>query len=150
MASNALTNLRGKDPGANRQTDAISRLVEPVAKAVMATPIMGAKPPAWIRPPLESGFVDRGFGRTPVRYHRDALAYVHVQGWVVHAAGVPLGTPLTTLPSGFRPGLDFDVAADSTSGFASLIMSSTGKLSLIRALIAGDELAFNFSFLAER
>jgi len=152
MASNMLTNLRGPDPNANRQTDAISRLVEPVAKAVMATPIMGANPPAWIRPPLQSGFLDFGAGWAPMRYHRDALGYVHAQGFVANSIGVliPGASTIARFAIGYRPALNLDFVCDSTAGFASVLLYSDGRLVNAQAVGAGWSLAFNFSFLAEQ
>lgn len=154
MASNALTNLRGRDPGANRQTDAIDRLVTPVCKAVMATPIMGAKPPAWIRPQLESGFVDQGVGfagvdYAPARYHKDALGYVHVQGYVTTPGGVAALSPVFTLPPGYRSRLGLAEVANS-GGFAVIVLRETGQLIVAGALGAGAGLTLNFSFLAEQ
>lgn len=150
MASNALTNLRGQDPGANRQTDTIARLVEPVAKAVMATPIMGAKPPAWIRPPLQSGFRDRGGGYVPVRYHRDALGYVHVQGYVTSPAGAAGGAPIATLPPGFRPDYGLGFVANFSGGFNVVGLSAAGVMVVVYAVAAGQGLNFTFNFLAEQ
>jgi len=150
MASNMLTNLRGPDQGANRQTDAISRLVEPVAKAVMATPIMGAKPPAWIRPPLQSGFLDVGALWAPARYHRDALGYVHVQGFVTSPAGSAGYSPVFTFPSGFRPGMDLTFLANSSAGVATTVVLSSGAFAPIVAVAAGGLVSFTFSFLAEQ
>jgi hypothetical protein len=150
MASNSLTNLRGSDPGANRQTDAIARLVEPVAKAVMSTPIMGAKPPAWIQPQLGSGFVNVGGGWAPTRYHKSALGYVYVQSFVTAPAGVAGYSTITTLPPGYRPDLDFVSIANSNTGHSVVVMTSVGVLYVVGALAAGEVLAFNFSFLSER
>jgi hypothetical protein len=149
MASNMLTNLRGPDQGANRQTDAISRLVEPVAKAVMATPIMGAKPPAWIRPPLQNGFVDTGQPLAPARYHRDVLGYVHVQGHITSPAGVGAGAEIATLPSGFRPAFGLVFAAKAAA-FDVVRLSTAGVMSIGSALAAGAAITFSFSFLAEQ
>jgi len=150
MASNALTNLRGKDPGANRQTDAISRLVEPVAKAVMATPIMGSPPPAWIRPPLESGFFDAGGGQSPMRYHRDVLGYVHVHGYVTAAGGAPAGTVVTTMPPGYRPDLEYGFVVNSSIGFNVVGLPASGRMYVVYALAPGQSLVISFSYLAEQ
>lgn len=150
MASNMLTNLRGSDPGANRQTDAISRLVEPVAKAVMATPIMGAKPPAWIRPPLQSGFADTGAPWAPARYHRDALGYVHVQGYVTNAAGTGATSTIFTFSSGYRPALDLAFTANVSGAFAVVAVRSTGVFFAYPVIAAGAGMTFTFSFLAEQ
>jgi len=149
MASNMLTNLRGPDQGANRQTDAISRLVEPVAKAVMATPIMGARPPAWIRMELTGGFAPSG-SWAPCRYHRDALGYVHVQACLISPAGAAPGTVVFTLPVGYRPSLLLIFVAESSSAFNSLHMAANGQLSAVLAVVAGGSINFAFSFLAEQ
>jgi len=150
MASNMLTNLRGPDQGANRQTDAISRLVEPVAKTLMSTPIMGAKPPAWIRPPLESGFVDFGGTQSPTRYHRDARGYVHVHGYVTSPAGAAGGAVIATLPQGYRPDLEYGFVANCTAGFNVVGVPSNGRMYVVYAIAAGNSLVFSFSFLAEQ
>src|SRR5512137_127988 len=154
MASNALTNLRGKDPGANRQTDAISRLVEPVAKAVMATPIMGAKPPAWIQPPLLSGFLNQGVGfagvnYAPARYHKDALGYVHAEGYVTTPGGAAALSPIFTFPPGYRPSLGLGIVANS-AGFFVLVLRENGQMITSGILGAGAGLTFSFSFLADQ
>jgi len=148
MASNMLTNLRGPDPNANRQTDAISRLVEPVCKAVMATPIMGAKPPAWIRPPLENGFIDLS-GWVPARYHKDALGYVHVQAAVTSPGGAAAGSTVFTLPVGARPGLAMLVSAYIAAPGAVGVYPQ-GNVATIGVIAAGQSLQFSFSFLAEQ
>lgn len=150
MASNALTNLRGRDPGANRQTDAISRLVEPVAKAVMATPIMGAKPPAWIRPPLQNGFVDYGGTLVPLRMHMDALHYVHAQACVIGTAGGAPGVVVTTLPVGFRPSVVVPFVADNTGAHMTVEVWDNGNLAIPAGINPGDVISFSFSFLAEQ
>lgn len=150
MASNMLTNLRGSDPGANRQTDAISRLVEPVAKAVMATPIMGAKPPAWIRPPLQGGFVNGGAPWAPARYHRDALGYVHAQGYTINPAGTGAMAPIFTFPSGYRPAMDLVFVANSSVGYFFLTLTSSGTLGTFGGVLPGTVITFTFSFLAEQ
>lgn len=151
MASNALTSLRGLDAGANRQTDAISRLVDPVAKAVMATPIMGAAPPAWIRPPLTGGFLDRGAQYVPTRYHRDALGYVHVEGGVRSALGSAGGSIITTLPVGFRSILELERPAAYSAGTAAAVrLTANGQIQTVLAVAAGAYIDFSFSFLAEQ
>lgn len=151
MASNALTNLRGRDPGANRQTDAISRLVEPVAKAVMATPIMGAKPPAWIQADIGALFAPLAGGVFPApRYHRDVLGYVHVQGCLLTALGAAAFSQVLVLPIGYRPGFRIVLCAESSSAFASVHLFSNGRLENVQAIAPGGSLNFCFSFLAEQ
>ena len=150
MASNALTNLRGKDAGANRQTDAISRLVEPVAKAVMDTPIMGAPPPAWIRANLGSVFAPIGSIYVVPRYHRDALGYVHVQSCLVTAGGCAAGTIVMTMPVGYRPKSTLIFCAESSSAFASLHLLDNGQLTTVQVLAPGASLNFCFDYLAEQ
>jgi hypothetical protein len=150
MASNALTNLRGLDPGANRQTDAISRLVEPVCRTIMATPIMGSKPPAWIRPPLENGFVDFGGDWAPMRYHKDALGYVHAEGFVRSPGGALAGSNLTTFPAGFRPKANLVFFANVAAAFGTLVLYPTGMLRTAYAVGIGQPVGFAFTFLAEQ
>lgn len=149
MASNALTNLRGKDQGANRQTDAISRLVEPVAKAVMATPIMGAKPPAWILPPLENGFSSVA-GLAPPRYHKDALGYVHAQVVSRNITGCAIGTIMFRFDLGYRTGASFIAAGDILSAFGSVRINPDGTVTTRQVVAPGDSVNFVVSFLAEQ
>lgn len=149
MASNALTNLRGQNPGANRQTDAISRLVEPVAKAVMATPIMGAKPPAWILPQLLNGFTAVA-GYVPPRYHLNALGYVNLQVVSLNAGGCAIGTVMFNIQKGYRPSASFIVAGDMLSAFGSVRISPTGDVITRQVLAPASSLNFIVSFLAEQ
>lgn len=153
MASNALTNLRGPDPSANRQTDAISRLVEPVCKAVMATPIMGAKPPAWIRPPFLNGFLD--YSSAPVifvqaRYHRDALGYVHVQCSVRNPSGAPAYSVVFNLPPGYRANADMVITVVQNATPVAAVLRANGNLELVPAMLATDNIHAVFTFLAEQ
>jgi hypothetical protein len=152
MASNALTNLRGRDPGANRQTDAISRLVEPVAKAVMATPIMGAKPPVWISAELTGGFASFPAVVVP-RYHRDALGYVHVQASMITAAGCAAFTTFLMLPKGYRPNSTLIFVGEDSfavSAFVAINVLPNGSMRCVPAIAAGHVISFCFDYLAEQ
>lgn len=150
MASDQLTNLRGKDPGANRQTDAIARLVTPVCQAVMRTPIMGAPPPTWIIPDLMSGLTQYGNGYSPLRYHRDALGYVHVVGGLYSAAGAAPGSTVAVLPSGYRPKYHMTLIGEIGGAFGIFAMRSYGSIEIPFGIGAGLAMGFAFDFLAEQ
>lgn len=116
----------------------------------MATPIMGAAPPAWIRPPLQSGFVDNGPPWAPARYHRDALGYVHVQGYVVNPAGTGAGSTIFVFPPGYRPNSDLAFVSNLAGAFAVTAVTSVGVFFAFPVIAAGAGVTFTFSFLSER
>jgi hypothetical protein len=149
MASNSLTNLRGSDAGANRQTDAISASTDPVVQAVRATPIMGAPPPPWVRPSLESGWANVGGGASEAKYHVDALGYVHAQAVLRNAAGVGAFAPVWTFPTGARPAASLWINAESSGAFTNCHLLPNGQLLLSAAPAPGATLTLLFIFLAE-
>ncbi len=101
------------DPQQSRVQDNVNSVLEPVARYVQATPIMGAPPPAWIYP----NFADANWsnaliaGTTPpflgttakLAFHKDALGYVHFKGLVTSATNRASAQLMFTLPSGYAP-----------------------------------------------
>jgi hypothetical protein len=151
MASRMLA-LRGPDAGANRQTDAIARVVDETAQQVQATPIGGAAPPAWVRPQLLNGFVDTALMAAPAAYHVDALRYVHLCGAVDTAAGCAAGTEVFRLPAGARPASPRTCAVVRVSAgtFAIVSIETSGAVVTVQALLAGATLGLDgVDFLAE-
>lgn len=104
MASSPVfTKLLGDNELTSRVQQAIDATLRPVAMALAATPIMGADPPAWRATDLLNGWTNlnatnRNF--PPFGYHKDALGYVHLRGYLV--AGT-LNVTCALLPMGYRP-----------------------------------------------
>lgn len=148
--ANQLVNLRGSNPGQNRQTDAIARVVDELALQVQATPIGGAAPPAWVRPQLLNGFVDAGAPYNVASYHVDALGYVHLGGVVATAAGTPAWTAVFQLPVAARPLYQRLIPAiDPVGPLAVLAVSADGYVSAVSILGPGSGLVLDgLSFLA--
>ena len=104
MATSKFPTLRDvTQPQVSRVQDGIAGVLNPVAKALQNTPIMGASPPSWIRPDLLNGWVNFGGAFALVAYHRDALGYVHTKGVAQNSTGAGLILPLFTFPLGYRP-----------------------------------------------
>jgi hypothetical protein len=142
--------LRGEGQN-SRVQDNIDATLGPIAKALNATPIMGAPPPAWIRPDLAAGFADFGAPYAAVAYHRDALGYVHVKGLVTSAAGVGAFSTVFTLPIGYRPIERHRYASEGTAGtFQALQLGTDGAIMNVVAVAAGGYASIEFTFLAEQ
>jgi len=153
-APTAVNKLRGEAHDA-RTTDNVSAVLNPLAAAVGATPIMGAAPPSWIRPDPVAGFVQLtsiavGFGVQQTAYHRDALGYTWLKVALTTAAGSAPNAPLFTLISGYRPEEDTALTAfNGTTGAVSpLGVARSGVVSSLAALGAGESIVGYVSFLA--
>jgi hypothetical protein len=62
---------------------------------------------------------------TPVRYRKDALGYVHMEGLI---AGGTIGTTAFQLPAGFRPGINLIFASAAVGQWAELRVNTTGDV----------------------
>jgi hypothetical protein len=141
--------LRGDGQPARVQ-DNVGAVLDPIAKALNSTPIMGAAPPAWVKPDLAAGFAQTS-GAVAMGYHKDALGYFHSKGRATHAAGCAANTTLLTLPKGYRPAeaQSFPVRGNAAT-YQSLTVSLTGAVSVDVAIAAGGTVDFTISFLVER
>lgn len=150
MASPSFPKLRGSDEQASRAQDNISQQLQPIAKALSATPIMGASAPSWIAPSLLNGFANTS-GFAAAGFHRDALGYFHGKGVLTNAAGVAAGSTIYVAPSGYRPR---ETQRFSVRGAAGTVQAVTvtpaGLVSNDLVLAAGDTIDLAFSFLTEQ
>lgn len=139
--------LRGEDQPARAQ-DNIANTLEPVAQALSVTPIMGAPPPAWIKPDLLADFAPVT-GQAAPGYHKDALGYVHTKGRVSTAAGQAANVAIMVLQSAYRPlePQSFPVRGNAAT-YQSLSVASDGTVSIDVAIAAGGTVDLTFGFLA--
>lgn len=100
MPSSRFPVLRGPDIQQSRVQDNVQAVLGPVAQALQSTPIMGAAPPSWIAPSPLNGWANIGGIRSPLGFHKDALGYVHLRGYML--AGT-LNAAAFNLPLGYRP-----------------------------------------------
>lgn len=150
MVASRFPVLRGPDAQQSRVQDNVQALVAPLAKALQNTPIMGAPSPAWIQPSPLNGFANLGGGFVVLRFHRDALGYVHIQGVVTNAVGCALQTAIFTLPLRYRPALSLVQICEATGGtLGSIEVRPTGDVNTRFVVAAGGYLAFVLDFLAE-
>lgn len=144
--------LRGADPQQSRLQDSIQNVLQPVAEALQATPIMGAPPPAWIYATPINGFAtpaSAAFSR--LGYHRDALGYVHVQMSATHAGGTAALSTIFNLPAGYRPLSTLPFAGMAAAGaYQGVFVLRTGEVQNRLIMAAGAVIYANFSFLAEQ
>lgn len=142
--------LRGGPELTTRAQDNINSTLGPLAEALNATPIMGAPPPAWLRPSLLNGFVDRGTTNEASGYHKDALGYVWLTGVITHATGVAGGTLLLVMPLGYRPRGTIIIPVWSSAGAGQAIsINADGTTFCQAAVAAAGWLTLNASWLAE-
>lgn len=140
-----------ENPQSSRTQDNVDSVVRPVAAALTNTPIMGAKPPAWILPDLLNGFANAGGIYAAVGYHKDALGYVHCKGVMAHAAGTAAGTQVMLFAPGYRPGAVQRFTVEGTAATAQFIAVNGAGVAAVEVLIAaGGTCDFAFSFLAEQ
>lgn len=142
--------LRGPEQPTRAQ-DNIAGTLEPIAKALNATPIMGAPPPAWIPMSLVGGFAFTGLGQVMPEYSKDALGYVWVRGAIVNAAGCAVNTVFTTFPIGYRPSYSAHFAIKGNAATAQFVgVDSNGNAYVEVAVAAGGFTDMYFAFLAEQ
>jgi len=151
VVATAFPKLRGDSEHSSRTQDNIAATLTPLATALAATPIMGARLPAWIRPDLLNGFADYGSPFAIVGFHKDALGYVHCKGVMIHAAGCAAATVIMIFPLGYRP---LETQRFSVPGAAVTVQEITvdaaGNASPNAAIAAGAACDFSFIFLAEQ
>ena len=144
--------LYGADPQQSRVQDNVQSVLGPLAKAVQNTPIMGAAPPAWIRPSLLNGFTAGAPFPLPA-YHRDCLGYVHVKGFVTNFTGAPIAgsTDAFVLPPGYRPNEVRSFPSFDGAGASQVVgVTPSGRVRFLLAVANAGGASLELSFLAEQ
>lgn len=119
-----------------------------VADSTQTLGVKWAGETAWTTPTLTANWTQ---GTPPLRYRKDALGFVHLQGEVQVLAGAT--NPLTTLPAGYRPGVAsyFPVTGGPAGGFVlrQVAVDTAGAMSG-NGLSTNDFLIFDgMTWLAE-
>jgi|ERR1700755_929071 len=150
MPSSRFSLLRQEgDPLASRLQDNINTVLQPLAKNLNATPIMGAPPPPWIKPDLQGDLANAGGGFATAGYHKDALGYVHVKAVLQTAAGLASGATLFVLLMGFRPSEILRVP-DASGVAQSYDVNPDGRITASSAIAGPAFPQLLFDFLAEQ
>lgn len=150
MATSQPQKLTTGDTLLNRIQDVINNVLGPLARVVGNTPIMGAPPPARIEPQLLNGWTQAAGTNARCSYHKDALGYVHIHGFVVNGTGGGLALNIFTLPVGYRPAADHAFAVRGPgSALAFLDVNRVGTVLPEIAVGAGGTLALDCIYLAE-
>lgn len=135
----------------SRTQDNVSATLTPLARAISATPIMGAPAPSWIAPDLLNGFTNIGGAFSACGYHKDALGYVHVRGVLSHTAGTGTFTNILRLPLDYRTsGAQRFPVEGNLSTYQAVQVNADGNLQNVLAIAAGGYIGLSFSFLAEQ
>ena len=147
------TKLLGENELSSRVQQAIDSTLRPLAAAVGATPIMGAPAPAWRATDLLNGWTNLNATNAafpPLGYHKDALGYVHLRGYLV--AGT-LNVSCAVLPPMYRPafrltfpGYVFNGA--STTG--DIEVREDGNIVLLVPALTTNVALDSITFLAEQ
>lgn len=87
-------------PDADRAVNALRDSVEGI-RQVLREIVNPPKNP-WIAPTFQNSWVNYGTPHNVAGYYRDPLVVVHLRG-VVKSGTVASGTPIFTLPVGYRP-----------------------------------------------
>jgi len=149
VSSSRFPILRGDDAQQSRVQDNVSALVGPLAKALQATPIMGAAAPSPILPSLLNGWTSNSTGIAVVSFHRDALGYVHVGGYAINAVGVAGFATTWLMPLGYRPAALRIFAVRGTAITPQFVeVGNDGIVRTQLAVAAGGDCTFEFSYLA--
>lgn len=150
VAPNALTNLRGRDAGANRQTDAISASTDPVVRAVRATPMMGAPATPWTTLQVDPAFTSpRDATVDALSVRKDQMGYVQVKGLLGCPAGATAGVVVFRLPVGSRTTKARRFSATLLAATVRLALQPNGDVILGANIGAGDSISIELFFLAE-
>lgn len=138
-------------PVAARTQDNVGATLDPLARAVGATPIMGAPPPHWVTLQPLNGFAQTGGTQKAMAYQRDALGYVWTAGSFTSVAGAAAAVVAWSYPKGLRPGAVVHFAVKGTAGTVQFIsVSPNGDAAIEVAVAAGGFVDVYFAFLAER
>lgn len=146
-APTSVQKLRGQAHDARTQ-DNVGAVVNPMARSVGMTPIMGAPPPSWIRPDYAADFVNLALRETA--YHRDALGYTWLKLAASTAAGVAANSAIATLAQGYRPSEVLGLVGFNGTTFAvnPFAVSTAGVITTLVAIAAGESLVAYQQFLA--
>lgn len=138
-------------PLLSRTQDATAAVLNPLAEAVGATPIMGAPPPPWILPDIVNGYAQAAAPQPLCAFHADALGYVHAKISLTHAAGAAAGTAALVFPKGARPSETLTLSGNDAAGAAvAMTLDGSGNFSNLAVLAAAATVRLVFSFLAEQ
>lgn len=138
---------------ADRQQDTTTALLNQIAPQVLATPLGGAPPPAWILlDPLNGYAVVATSFAAPPAYHIDALRYVHTRISVFNNTGAPLAATLSlvTLPKGARPKSPIIFTSTNGTAFVTVTIGIDGSVKPNAAIGVGNDVNLNVTFLAEQ
>lgn len=144
--------LRGE--GQNpRVQDNIDATLEPIARALNSTPIMGSPPPPWIKPDLAAGWSNIGGQFATAGYHKDALGYVHVKGVLTNSSGgiMVAASTIWTMPMGYRPGATQRFSVPGAAVTAQEVTITAAGVIMNNAAVAnGAAMDVVFTYLAEQ
>lgn len=140
--------IRGADGQQSRLQDSIQQTLEPVVTALRNTPIMGAAPPALIRPTLLNGFSNPTADFEFVGYRINCLREVRVQGRASHVAGTGVQTVVFVLPAGYRPRATRSFAVSGGATFNAALVFANGEVQNRLAIAAGGSIYLEFTFQA--
>lgn len=98
----------------------LTNLVQDVQQANARISVVESKKaekhsPAWITPTLLNSWVRHSTARPTLRYYKDSLGVVHLEG-VIRSGVVTSGTALCNLPVGYRPALTVSCVSYSSNG----------------------------------
>lgn len=149
-APSKVIKLRG-DGQQVRAQDNVGQVLDPMAKALYATPIMGAEPPAWILLDILNGYSQTAAPQPATAHHTDALGYVHAKVALTHAAGCAVGTVAFQFPLGSRPSETLTFTGSDAFGLLmAFSVDGSGNFANLAVLVAADQARLVFSFLAEQ
>lgn len=133
----------------SRTQDNIAQQVDPIARVVAATPMLNGAAPAWVKFSLVNGYANSGTIAPASRY-KDSFLRVHMQGFLVHAAGCAGGTVLTVLPRGERPtSFQLIVVQGTAVTYQAILINPNGNVTNEAGIAAGGTIWLGGSFLAD-
>jgi hypothetical protein len=145
---NQIQKLRGDGQPARVQ-DNVGAVLDPIAKALSQTPIMGTAP-TWTALQVTTGFAATA-GFATAAHYKDSLFRVWVKGALTCAAGCAANTTIATMPSGSRPRETQRKSVMGTGGTAQFVsIAPTGVVTNVLLIGAGGTIDIDFSFLAEQ
>lgn len=137
--------IRTANPELSRVQDQVVGTLNPIARAVGATPIGGAPLPGWIRGQPVGGVTPIGSGFQPLSYYIDTVSLrVELGGGFTTAGGLVAGDFFMQLPAGARPAFNRAFCGTALVGGVPVPVSfgvrSDGGCAAFVALAAGDSL----------
>jgi len=147
MATSRFPIIRGDDAQQSRTQDNISATLEPIAKALQNTPIMGAPPPPLVIPSLLNGF--SAVSGYKLGYRVSALRELRVTGRVSVAVLTAATTVIFNLPVGLRPSGYKNFAVFGAAAPTAIAVGENGDVLTLFAMNPGDAVCLEFSFQLE-